>query len=116
MAMNEYKSDFDSRIQSPPKYYIRNMTSDDVQQVLEIWRENGLHEGTHTIQSFLKVDPKGFIVAVDEETGMLSKLSIVYILHNYLKQINQSFYLNIALFIVSIMEIIFVLINDCKSK
>jgi hypothetical protein len=75
MALNEMTNDFGSR--SAPKYHIRNMTDNDVQQVLKIWGENGLHEGTHTIQSFLKVDPNGFIVAVDDESGMLSVLSFI---------------------------------------
>ncbi|CAG2177492.1 unnamed protein product, partial [Oppiella nova] len=46
------------------------MTADDVPQVLQIWADNNLHEGTHTIQSFLNVDPEGFVVAVDDSTGM----------------------------------------------
>jgi ribosomal protein S18 acetylase RimI-like enzyme len=75
MATNEMANDFSSR--RAPKHHIRNMTDNDVQQVLNIWGENGLHEGTHTIQSFLKVDPNGFIVAVDDESGMLSVLSLI---------------------------------------
>ena len=51
------------------------MTEEDVPQVLQIWGDNNLHEGTHTIQSFLRVDPEGFVVAVEDETGII--ISIV---------------------------------------
>src|SRR6185312_9823649 len=44
----------------PPKHVIRVMKEEDISQVLEIWRIIGLHEGTQTIQSFMKVDPEGF--------------------------------------------------------
>ena len=54
-----------------PKYHIRPMKDEDVGRVLQIWGDNNLHEGTHTIQSFLKVDPEGFVVAVDDRTGKL---------------------------------------------
>ena len=46
------------------------MTEEDVPQVLQIWGDNNLHEGTYTIQSFLRVDPEGFVVAVEDETGI----------------------------------------------
>ncbi|XP_054164317.1 uncharacterized protein LOC128962023 [Oppia nitens] len=57
--------------QCGPNYHIRYMTETDVPEVLQIWGDNNLHEGTHTIQSFLKVDPEGFVVAVDDRTGQV---------------------------------------------
>lgn len=55
--------------QSEPYYKLRLMKLEDVPEVLDVWKSIGLHEGTHTIQSFMSVDPEGFIVAEDEETG-----------------------------------------------
>lgn len=76
-AMNSNVGSDNEQMHSPLKYHIRVMTEDDVQQVLRIWRDNNLHEGTHTIQSFLKVDPEGVIVAVDDETGQLWTIIII---------------------------------------
>ena len=45
------------------------MRLEDIAEVLDVWKSIGLHEGTCTIQSFMSVDPEGFIVAEDEETG-----------------------------------------------
>ncbi|KAH7645880.1 holothin acyltransferase [Dermatophagoides farinae] len=45
------------------RFRVRQMTNEDVPTVLEIWAKNNLHEGTHTIQSFMIQDPEGFIVA-----------------------------------------------------
>lgn len=53
-----------------PQFRIRRMHETDVSQVLEIWAENNLHEGTGTIQSFLRVDPNGFYVAVEMENAV----------------------------------------------
>lgn len=50
---------------SIPQYRIRYMRPEDVASVLEIWASVDLHEGTHTIQSFLAQDPEGFVVAVE---------------------------------------------------
>lgn len=55
--------------QSKPQYKLRLMREEDVPEALDVWRSIGLHEGTCTIQSFMSVDPEGFIVAEDEETG-----------------------------------------------
>lgn len=60
-----------------PAYRIRRMRPEDVPAVLEIWAANDLHEGLHTIQSFMSVDPDGFVVAVEveeeeEEKGQLN--------------------------------------------
>src|SRR5699024_4605328 len=56
-----------SGIQPPsmPQYRIRRMRVEDVPAVLEIWADNDLHEGIDTIQSFMAVDPDGFVVAVE---------------------------------------------------
>ena len=63
--------------QMHPVFYVRKMIEDDVNEVLEIWGENDLHEGTETIKSFSKVDPDGFWVAVDDAHGMSVKLLLV---------------------------------------
>ena len=55
--------------QSEPHYKLRLMKLQDIPEVLDVWKSIGLHEGTCTIQSFMSVDPEGFIVAEDEETG-----------------------------------------------
>lgn len=48
-------------------YKIREMCPDDISTVLEIWKENRLFEGTHTIHTFLEIDPLGFYVAEEED-------------------------------------------------
>ena len=53
----------------PPPHHIRLMTCEDVHEVLNVWKTIGLHEGTRTIHSFMKVDPNGFYVCVSDETG-----------------------------------------------
>lgn len=73
MANGSQHSEHSSSLgnQPVPKFRVRRMRVDDVPQVLQIWADNGLHEGTHTIQSFMQVDPAGFIVAVqvDEDAS-----------------------------------------------
>ena len=64
--------------QMHPVFYVRKMIEDDVNEVLEIWGENDLHEGTETIKSFLKVDPDGFWVAVDDAHGMSVEVCFEY--------------------------------------
>ena len=51
------------------EFVVRKMTREDVEQVLEVWREIGLHEGTQTIYSFMAVDPDGFAVAEQKDNG-----------------------------------------------
>ncbi|CAL1288341.1 unnamed protein product [Larinioides sclopetarius] len=41
---------------------VRCMTWDDVPQVVEIWKDTGLAEGTHTVHTFFRFDPDGFYV------------------------------------------------------
>ena len=57
---------------SPPSVIVRRMKEEDVDQVLKLWTEIGLHEGTQTIQSFMSVDPEGFAVAVDKQSGKIN--------------------------------------------
>ena len=45
------------------------MADDDVDEVLDIWREIGLYEGKHSIQTFKVIDPHAFYVAVNLEDG-----------------------------------------------
>lgn len=40
------------------------MTDDDIDEVLDIWKEIGLYEGKHSIQTFKAIDPNAFYVAV----------------------------------------------------
>jgi len=51
------------------------MKLSDVPEVLEIWKEVGLYEGTHSIDSFLEVDPNGFYVAINDDNGKYFLLS-----------------------------------------
>ena len=52
------------------------MKVEDIAEVLDIWKSIGLYEETRTIQSFMSVDPEGFIVAEDEETGKCFNSSV----------------------------------------
>lgn len=52
-----------------PKYEVRLMNDDDIEQVLDIWSEIGLYEGLHSIQTFKKIDEFGFYVAINLEDG-----------------------------------------------
>lgn len=52
-----------------PPYEIRLMSDNDIDEVLDIWKEIGLYEGKHSIQTFKKIDNKGFYVAVNLEDG-----------------------------------------------
>lgn len=47
-----------------PRYEVRLMTDDDIDEVLDIWKEIGLYEGKHSIQTFKAIDPNAFYVAV----------------------------------------------------
>lgn len=49
---------------------IRPLRADEVQYAVEIWKEQGLEEGVHTLQLWHKTDPEGFIGAVDKDTGV----------------------------------------------
>lgn len=52
-----------------PRTSIRVMTDADVAAAYHIWNTIGLHEGRQTIYSFRSVDPDGFVVCVNDETG-----------------------------------------------
>lgn len=52
----------------------RNMRLDEVCQVVDIWQEQGLAQGTNNVKNFYEVDPEGFFVAVDTRTGDFSRL------------------------------------------
>ena len=47
------------------------MIDDDVDEVLDIWKEIGLYEGKHSIQTFKVIDPHAFYVAVNLDDGKL---------------------------------------------
>ena len=58
-----------------PQYQVRQMRPEDVDQVLNLWKIYQLYEGKHTIQTFMAIDPDGFYVAEDLNTGiMIEKL------------------------------------------
>lgn len=56
-------------LRQAPAHLIRQMHEQDIEEVAEVWRLIGLHEGIQTIRSFMQVDPSGFAVAVSQETG-----------------------------------------------
>lgn len=59
-----------------PDTFIRLMHENDVPRVLDIWRQIGLHEGLETIQSFMQVDPQGFYVCVNQQTGKITQVPV----------------------------------------
>lgn len=51
------------------RFQVRRMKPDDVNQVLDLWKMYELYEGKYTIQTFMTIDPDGFYVAEDLDTG-----------------------------------------------
>ncbi|CAN7942471.1 unnamed protein product [Ixodes pacificus] len=49
----------------------RNMNSDEVCQVVDIWKEHGMIQGEDNVKKFFEVDPEGFFVTVDKRTGQV---------------------------------------------
>ncbi|KAG0432068.1 hypothetical protein HPB47_021193 [Ixodes persulcatus] len=50
---------------------IRTMRADDVDQVLDMWRELGRHRDLDNLNIFYQADPEGFFVAIDTRSGRL---------------------------------------------
>ncbi|KAG8177113.1 hypothetical protein JTE90_008222 [Oedothorax gibbosus] len=50
-----------------PNYTIRPMRRDEIPDVLELWRDTGLSEGTHSLDTWYSHDPEGFFVAVTDD-------------------------------------------------
>ncbi|OQR69455.1 hypothetical protein BIW11_12243 [Tropilaelaps mercedesae] len=48
---------------------VRPLRTDEVRYAVEIWKEQNLEEGMHTLQLWHMTDPEGFIGAVDKDTG-----------------------------------------------
>lgn len=48
---------------------VRPLRADEVKYAVEIWKEQGLEEGVHTLQLWHETDPDGFIGAVNKDTG-----------------------------------------------
>lgn len=48
-------------------YSVRKMKEEDIPQVVDIWKETGLAEGAHCVESWFGFDPEGFFVAANEE-------------------------------------------------
>lgn len=61
-----------SRGDQPPPHEVRLMTAEDVQEGLAIFAKNHLSESAHGLATFREIDPQGFFVAVDTNTGNLS--------------------------------------------
>ncbi|XP_035205595.1 uncharacterized protein LOC118180634 isoform X2 [Stegodyphus dumicola] len=59
------------------KYEVRPMRKIDVPQALDVWRETGMQEGTHSIYSWLKFDPQGFYVAITNSGEVLGTCTAV---------------------------------------
>lgn len=59
------------------KVTVRLMTKEDVPQALDVWRETGMQEGTHSLYTWLKVDPEAFHVAVTDEGEVIGACSAV---------------------------------------
>lgn len=51
------------------KVLIRPLKAEEVKFAVEIWKQQGLEEGIHTLQLWHKTDPDGFIAAVHKDTG-----------------------------------------------
>lgn len=47
-----------------PEYEIRLMKREELPQVLDLWRETHLSEGTFSLDTWYEYDPEGFYVAV----------------------------------------------------
>ena len=62
-----------------PEYEIRLMKKEEIPQVLDLWRETNLSEGTYSIDTWYEYDPEGFYVAVTTD-GKLLSISLIKIL------------------------------------
>ena len=59
---------------SSPRFHIRKMLPQETSQAVDIFGQHGLHEGRHSVVSFLQIDPNAFYVAVnDDNDGMLNE-------------------------------------------
>ncbi|XP_035215507.1 uncharacterized protein LOC118189073 [Stegodyphus dumicola] len=54
-----------------PDYSIRPMEKEEIPEVLDIWRETKLSEGTHSLDTWFSYDPEGFYVAVTNDGEIL---------------------------------------------
>ncbi|GBM15843.1 hypothetical protein AVEN_49487-1, partial [Araneus ventricosus] len=50
-----------------PHYIIRPMKREEIPDVLQLWRETGLAEGTYSLDTWFAHDPDGFYVAVTDD-------------------------------------------------
>ncbi|KAG8183637.1 hypothetical protein JTE90_005625 [Oedothorax gibbosus] len=56
---------------------VRKMRWEDVPQVVDMWRETGLAEGTHTLHTWYRFDPDGFWVVATEEDEILGSCAVI---------------------------------------
>lgn len=54
-----------------PEYTIRTMRKEEIPQALDLWRETGLSEGVHSVDTWYEYDPEGFYVAATDEGEVL---------------------------------------------
>lgn len=54
-----------------PEYEIRLMKKEDIPQVLDLWRETGFLEGTHSVDTWFEYDPEGFYVAATKDERVI---------------------------------------------
>ncbi|XP_054724322.1 uncharacterized protein LOC129234318 [Uloborus diversus] len=57
---------------------VRHMGIADIPQVLDLWRESGLHHTPQSLSTWLEVDPYGFYVAVSDAGEVLGICSAVF--------------------------------------
>lgn len=56
----------------------RPMFWDDIPQVVEIWRDTGLAEGTQSVHSWYRFDPDGFYVVESDQGGCWFRYVFVF--------------------------------------
>ncbi|XP_015915055.2 uncharacterized protein [Parasteatoda tepidariorum] len=57
------------------EYSVRVMQREDIPQVLEVWKETKLQEGTQTLYTWFEVDPEAFYIAVTESGEVIGVCS-----------------------------------------
>ncbi|XP_067137432.1 uncharacterized protein [Centruroides vittatus] len=66
----------------PLVYSVRKMEEKDIPQVVDIWKETGLAEGVHCVDSWFGFDPDGFYVAANDEGFVYGVCSAVNLNQN----------------------------------
>lgn len=58
-----------------PEFEIRLMKREEIPQVLDLWRETNLSEGTYSIDTWYEYDPEGFYAAVTKDGTVIGSCS-----------------------------------------